>query len=476
MKEGYIPKDQRKKILLLCDDIRMHSGIATMAREIVVKSAHKYNWFNVGAALSHPEAGKVMDLSDSVNKQIGIDDAFIRVMPNNGYGDPNLIRQLLAAEKPDAVMIFTDPRYWVWLFDMEREIRSKIPLFYLNIWDDYPTPLWNRPFYDSCDLLMGISKQTVAMNEMILEGREGNKVIKYVPHGIDHNVFKPIDKTDPQFAEFRDKLFEGKDIDFVLFYNSRNIHRKRPGDTILAFRIFCDMIGEEKAKKCALVMHTNRKDDHGTDLGAVKEALCDPSYINVFFSEQKLSPEQMNLLYNVADAQILISSNEGWGLSLTEAMLTGTMIIPNVTGGMQDQCRFEVDGKWIEFDKDFPSNHRGTVKECGAWAEPVFPSNISLAGSPPTPYIFDDRCRPEDAAQAIKNVYDLGDEQRTINGQSGRDWAMSEEAKMTADAMVENVCDCMEETWEAFEPRTAYDIIKVEDREPNYVKHKLIGY
>ena len=33
MKEGYIPKEQRKKILFLCDDIRFTSGISTMAKE-----------------------------------------------------------------------------------------------------------------------------------------------------------------------------------------------------------------------------------------------------------------------------------------------------------------------------------------------------------------------------------------------------------------------------------------------------------
>ena len=26
MKEGYLPQNQRKKILLICDDIRVHSG------------------------------------------------------------------------------------------------------------------------------------------------------------------------------------------------------------------------------------------------------------------------------------------------------------------------------------------------------------------------------------------------------------------------------------------------------------------
>ena len=42
----------------------------------------------------------------------------------------------------------------------------------------------------------------------------------------------------------------------------------------------------------------------------------------------------------MSDAQILLTSNEGWGLTLTEAMLTGNPIIANVTGGMQDQMRF----------------------------------------------------------------------------------------------------------------------------------------
>ena len=84
----------------------------------------------------------------------------------------------------------------------------------------------------------------------------------------------------------------------------------------------------------------------------------------------------MNLLYNSADGVILLSSAEGWGLSLTEALLTGTPFIANVTGGMQDQMRFVNEkGEWIDFNSDFPSNHRGTYKECGKWALPVFSTN-----------------------------------------------------------------------------------------------------
>ncbi len=378
----YVKREDRKKILLLCDDIRMHSGIATMAREIVIGTAHHFNWLNVGAAINHPEVGKGLDISQDVNKFAGMEDAWVRVFPNNGYGDAMLIRSLIQQEKPDAIFIFTDPRYWTWLFEIEREIRNEIPLFYLNIWDDLPAPLYNKAYYESCDLLMAISKQTKNINEIVLGESAKDKVIKYVPHGINENHFFPIREGHENYKllqDFRKNMFKDKEIDFVVVFNSRNIRRKSPGDVILSYKMFCDMIGREKASKCALVMHTQAVDDNGTDLYAVREALCDPEYVNVYFSQDKLDTPQMNLLYNVSDVNMLITSNEGWGLSLTEAMMAGKMIIANVTGGMQDQMRFtDKDGKWIDFTPDFPSNHRGTVRDCGDWAVPVFPSNISL--------------------------------------------------------------------------------------------------
>ena len=68
MKEGYIPRDQRKKILMLSDDIRTHSGVGNMAREIIVNSAHHFNWANLGGAVKHPDKGKAFDLSSEINK------------------------------------------------------------------------------------------------------------------------------------------------------------------------------------------------------------------------------------------------------------------------------------------------------------------------------------------------------------------------------------------------------------------------
>jgi|TARA_R110000851_G_scaffold27849_3_gene78132 hypothetical protein len=478
-KFGYLKKEDRKTILLLCDDIRMHSGIATMAREIVIGTAQHFNWVQLGAAIKHPDAGKSLDLSQDIAKQSEVEDASVILYPSSGYGDQNTIRRLTATHKPDAIFIFTDPRYWGWLFDMEREIRSKIPIVYLNIWDDYPSPLYNKDFYNSCDLLMGISKQTVNINKLVLDEKAKDKVIKYVPHGINSKQFYKIkedDKLITDYENFKKTVFKGKtDIEFVVFFNSRNIRRKSPSDLIAGYRVFCDKIGKEAAKKCALVMHTAPVDQNGTDLNKVKEALCDPEYVNVFFSTQKLPTSQLNWFYNLADVTVLPSSNEGWGLSLTESMMSETMIIANTTGGMQDQMRF-VDEKdqWIDFDADFPSNHRGTYKEHGEWAIPVYPSNISLVGSVPTPYIFDDRCSFDDIALAIETVYGIPKEERDARGKAGRAWAKSDESRMSATMMCQNVIESIEETFVKFKPRPRFELIKVEDKKPNIIKHKLV--
>ena len=478
-KTDYVKKENRKTILLLCDDLRMNSGVAGMAREIVVHSAHKYNWINLGGAINHPEAGKGIDISKDIEKKHNIKDPDVKVYPYNGYGDANILRQLISNHNPDAIMIFTDPRYWVWLFDLEREIRSNIPLLYLNIWDDYPAPYYNRNYYDSCDLLMGISKQTVNINKLVLGDKAKNKIIKYVPHGIDDKKFFKIDKNYENYNEYIDftkSIFgDKKGIEYVVFFNSRNIRRKCPSDLIMAYRLFCDEIGKDEAKKCALILHTKSIDQNGTDLNKVKELFCDPSYVNVFFSQQNLDPDQMKWLYNLADLTVLPSSNEGWGLSLTESMMCETMIAANVTGGMQDQMRFvDENGKWIEFNADFPSNHRGTYKECGEWALPIFPNNITVVGSVPTPYIYDDKCTPEAIAERIKEAYELGPEERNRRGKLAREWVLSNEAQMTAQGMADNVIDAIEETFDSFKPRPKFDLIKVEDREPDYVKHKLI--
>ena len=472
----HIPKEQRKKILLICDDIRVHSGVATVAKEIVMGTAHHFNWVNLAGAIKHPEKGKRLDLSDSVNKELNISDSYIHVLPTDGYGTPSLLRDILRNEKPDAIMLFTDPRYFDWVFRMENEIRKQCPITYLNIWDDYPAPMFNRPFYESCDLIMGISKQTVNINKLVLEETAKTKVLRYVPHGLNTKKFYPVDVKDAKLIEFKKQILKGRQSDFTLFFNSRNIRRKQIPDALLAFRVFLDELPKDKAEKCHFILHTEPRSEHGTDLEAVVEYLFGGDYKDsIIFSTQKYPQDQLNLLYNTADAQILLTSNEGWGLTLTESLLVGNPIIANVTGGMQDQMRFEDEnGDWLDFSADFPSNHRGTYKKHGEWAFPVYPTSRSAQGSIPTPYIFDDRCKFEDAAKQIRAIYDLDPAERKAKGLKGMEWALGDEAGFTTEHQAERVIEAFTALFDTWEGREKFDITNATEFTGRHLNHKLI--
>ena len=469
MKKGYIPKDQRKKILFLCDDIRLHSGIGTMAKEIVLNTAHHFNWVNLGAAIKHPEAGKAFDLSTQVNQSIGITDSDVKVFPNDGYGNDQIIRQLIDQQKPDAILHFTDPRYWTWLYRMEKEIRTKIPLIFYTIWDDLPYPMYNRDFYRSDDMLLCISKQTKNLVENVLKDypKEDGQ-IQYVPHGIDEKKFFPV-INDLEFEVFKEKFFDNEKYEFVVFWNNRNIRRKNPGDVVTAWKIFTDQLPKEKAERCLLVLHTDKVDGNGTDIPAVIETVCNPEINKIKFTNGKCDEKQLNYYYNLADAQFMMTDNEGWGLSLTEGLMAGNMIIAPVQGGMQDQMRFEDEnGDWIDFTTEFPTNSNGRYKKHGEWAIPMWPKTRSLKGSPQTPYIYATQVDIEDAGLALLKCYNLGKKEISRRGLRGREWLQSEEARMTASGMGQNFIENIDTLLDTWKPINKFSIEKVNDGYTTY--------
>ena len=474
MKEGYIKQSDRKKILLLTDDIRVHSGVAQIGRELVVNTSGHYNWVQLAGSIHHPEKGKLLDLSDDINKERGLEDSYVKLYPVDGYGDEEILRKIIQLEKPDAILLITDPRYFMWLFQMEEEIRSQIPIAYLNIWDDLPAPQYNEEFYESCDALFGISKQTVAINQIVLGDKANGKVIKYVPHGLDDKKFFPIEGINEEYSKFKNDITSNSQRDFILLFNSRNIRRKSIPDALVAWKLFTDSITPEEKEKCLFILHTEPSSEHGTDLPAVIEYLFGEDEKSIIISNQKLPHQYMNYLYNMADGVILLSSAEGWGLALTESLLTGTPFIANVTGGMQDQMRFvDGNGEWYTNSKEMPSNHKGTYTKHGNWVLPVYPKALSLVGSPVTPYIWDDRCTAEEAADRISELYSMGKEDRKTRGEKGRKWALSDEAGFTAEKMAQSFTNGMEELFTTWSPREKFVFLKDTDFKTRVLKHKL---
>jgi glycosyltransferase involved in cell wall biosynthesis len=452
---------KRKKILLLSDDIRMHSGVATQAKEIVIGTLDKYDWVQIGGAIKHPDAGKRIVVQSDKSYKLPRENCII-IYPTDGYGNQHMLREIIQSEKPDAILHFTDPRFWVWLYNMEHEIRTNIPILYYNIWDDIPDPMYNRNFYRCSDQLLGISKQTYGINKRVLKNDNyKNWQIQYIPHGVSERKFNKVDKSSSKFIEFESKYGLDK-YKYKILYLNRNIRRKSPGDVALAYKHFMDGLTEEQRKECVFIWHSAIIDDQGTDMKAVHKALL-PEYPVIFTHDAgggPLDDEQMNFLYNSCDVYINMASNEGFGLGSLEALSTETPIIVNVTGGLQDQCGFKNDkGEYLTAEDyvELKSNHRGTYKEHGEWVKPVFPSNISLAGSPQTPYIFDDRCSSEDGGEALRYWYDKGSEERERCGQLGCEFVKNT-AGMSASKMAKNFEKAFSDVWENWKPKEKYTL------------------
>jgi hypothetical protein len=457
---------KKKKILLLSDDLRMTSGVATMSKEMVLGSVHKYDWVQLGAAIKHPEFGKIVDLNNDVRERTGVKDANVKIYPSNGYGDIYRLRTLIDEEKPDAILHFTDPHYWQWLYDNEHEIRQQVPVLFYHIWDDLPDPHYNRDYYESCDWLGCISKQTYGIVHRV--GKSKREVthqplkdwqISYVPHGINPDVFKPIEGEDQEMKKF---IHGDKEYDFVLFYNNRNIRRKQPSDVIYTYKLFCDKLSKEQSEKCLLLMHTASVDNNGTDLVAVVNELC-PNY-DVKFTNDKFDQDKLNRIYNHVDCTINIANNEGFGLTTAESVMSGTPIIVNVTGGLQDQCGFKMDGKYLTADDyvKIGSLHdwrkwEGKVTY-GEWCLPVWPSSITLNGSPNTPYIFDDRINHYDVVDRLYQMWGMGREKRKEIGLKGREYMVKH---FSNQVMCDTLIKGIDNTFKKWKPRNKFDLHKI---------------
>ena len=115
-------------------------------------------------------------------------------------------------------------------------------------------------------------------------------------------------------------------------------------------------------------------------------------------STNKLTIEQLSVLYNAVDCTINISDAEGFGLATLESLSCGTPIIVNMTGGLQEQV---TDGEnWFGIG--------------------IEPSSKAIIGSQDVPYIYEDRLNKEDFIDALTKMLEMSPEERDALGQAGR--------------------------------------------------------
>ena len=380
---------EKKKILVLSDHALSTSGVGTQTRHLITGLIEKGCWSfrQLGAAIKHSDY-----------RTIVVNDDFI-IKPIDGFGNPELIRILLATEKPDALLIFTDPRFFTWLYEIEDEIHQICPILWWHVWDNYPTPRFNDHFYEATDSINCHSYLTYQMCKENFEEKT-----RFIPHSIPDSVF--FKHSEGMVNNLKKKMLpEDKRDHFILSWVNRNARRKRPGDLLMSFRIFLDKLEKKYGhRKASLLLHTDPLDKEGQNLYEV--AAQQNITNNIIFSTNKLSFEDMNNLYNVSDAYINISLAEGFGLGTLEAMQTGTPIIALKTGGMTRQV---VD-------------HRDETEN--GIALPV--EFQALVGSQHVPYIYEDYVSQETVANSILKLFEMSKEERLALGEKAKNYVASE--------------------------------------------------
>jgi len=147
---------EKIKVLVLSDHPLSPSGVGTQTNYMVTSllDTGKFSFICLGGAVKHQNYNPVR------TEQYGDD---LVIYPVDGYGTQEMIRSLMRTERPDIMWIMTDPRFWGWLWDIEDEIRTNIPIVYYHVWDNYPYPKFNESYYKSNDHIACISKLTYDM-------------------------------------------------------------------------------------------------------------------------------------------------------------------------------------------------------------------------------------------------------------------------------------------------------------------------
>ena len=378
---------QKKKVLVLSDHALSTSGVGVQTRHLIQGLLEKGCWSfrQFGAAMKHENYDTVT-----------VNDDFI-ICPIDGFGNPELLRVALATEKPDLLLLFTDPRFFIWAWEMEDEIHQVCPIAYWHVWDNRPTPEYNKVLYDSTDLVNCHSYLTYEMCSEIIPEKTN-----FIPHALPGDIYRQISKKD--IAKYKKQVL-GKDRTdhFVVFWNNRNARRKRAGDLLWAWKTFLDSV-EGDNPKATLLLHTDPSDREGQNLYEVANMLGIKE--SVVFSKDRLDFEQINILYNISDTCINVSYAEGFGLSTLEAMQVGKPIIATKTGGLTRQVVDHRDGSenGVALDVELKT----------------------LVGSQQVPYIFEDLVSHTTVAAAIKKLYDMTPVEREKLGQKAKAYVESE--------------------------------------------------
>lgn len=311
------------KILWCSDNIAIPTGYAQVGRNILSR-LHK-----TGNHEIHTYSFQFMDAN--MAKQVNVSfPVYYPIDSTDFYGNKggcwNVINQL----KPDLAFFLCDHFMINWLIEKKQPWKIyrdlKIPY---KFGDETKTRfLFYFPF-DS-DLVYDKSKDVIECFDIkVAMSKFSQRILReqtdieshYIPHGVDTNVYRPINQSIIEKIKF-DNKWQDK---FIIGCVARNQTRKIIPALLRAF----NKLDKKYPEKMMLYLQCSPDDPSGWKL----KKMIDQYKIKgkIHFGQQNymqaLPESHMNITYNLFDIHVLPTSGEGFGLPIIESMAAGT---PNI--------------------------------------------------------------------------------------------------------------------------------------------------
>lgn len=229
-----------------------------------------------------------------------------------------------AALEPDVIVTLLD--LWVIEIDVLQKLR---PVAWVPV-DHFPVPPEVAKRLPECRAVWAMSRYGLKMMR-----DAGLTDAYYVPHGVDTDVFRPVDR-----AGARERLGLAQDA-FVVTCTAANKgvpSRKSLPELLKAWGLFV-----QDHPDAVLMLHSDPRPTRGFALVDLARFYGVPD-ANIRFPDLYgldaglYTPASLNLMYNAGDVFILPSRGEGFGIPAIEAQAAGSPVILTDFSAQTELC------------------------------------------------------------------------------------------------------------------------------------------
>jgi glycosyltransferase involved in cell wall biosynthesis len=277
---------------------------------------------------------------------------------NHVYGSDAIV---LHAQDFKADVVFTLQDQWVLHPNDLQQVNRYIPICPVDH-DPIPNAVFEKLKY----AYRIVSYSKFGQKELQRKGLMST----YIPHTVDTEVFKPLDKAERKKAS---GIPENAFLVGMVAANKDNPPRKSFQEVLDAFKMFL-----VKVPEALLYIHTNPDMPGGFPIKeyagfiGIGDKLLFPDTYQMNFNTSK---EQMNLVYNAMDVLVSPSFSEGFGVPIIEAQSCGVPAIVN---------------NWTSMPELVKPGQTGEICDV---ASKRFTALGSYAGIPSVPSLYDKMMR-----------------------------------------------------------------------------------